>query len=396
MNVLMFGWELPPHNSGGLGVACYGLAKGLSQYGVKISFALPRRLQISVPFMELIDDGFAGVEVTAINSLLRAYAGMSDYKLDRWSNEYQLYADGLYQEAMRYGEVASIWSRQKPHEVIHGHDWMTYPAAMRAHATSGKPWIAHIHATEHDRAGANANSLIAEIEYEGLNKADRVIAVSQYTKQVVNRYYGVPNDRIVVVHNGIESQTFSPLQVKKLFPNDKIVLFVGRLTYQKGVSYFLKAAEKVLAHQPNTIFLVVGHGDMYEQLILEAADLGIANRVLFPGFLSGEPLRQCYAMSDVFVMPSVSEPYGIVALEALAAGVPAILSKQSGVAETISNSFKVDFWDTELMADMILTSLTYPKLASTLSTAARQEASQLTWQKAAEKTIAVYQQVAGC
>jgi glycosyltransferase involved in cell wall biosynthesis len=264
---------------------------------------------------------------------------------------------------------------------------------MQAKKISHQPFVAHVHATEYDRTGGNVNAMIAEIEYQGLNAADRVIAVSNYTKEVVHRYYGVPDERIVVVHNGIDMDDFEPVEFRRLFPNDNMVLFVGRLTFQKGVDYFLKAAARVLAVRPDTVFLIVGDGDMHHHLLMEAAHMGIGNKVVFPGFLNGEKLRACYQMADAFVMPSVSEPYGIVALEALATGVPAIISKQSGVAETLDHVFKVDFWDVNLLAEKILTVLEYPYLAAEMAKQAKSEAAVMTWNKAAGKTLSVYQDV---
>lgn len=394
----MFGWELPPYNSGGLGVACYGLTKGLSRQGVPVAFALPRRMHVHVPFMKLLSHDLQGVSMFAINSILESYMNESHYqqnlsKLDRIS--LGLYGRSMYDEALRYGEMAAAWSKAQHHDLIHAHDWMTYPAAMKANQVSGQPWVAHIHATEYDRTGGNVNQQIAEIEYQGLNRADRVIAVSSYTKGIVNRYYGVPLERIDVVHNGIDLVDFEPLDLKRTFPNDKIVLFVGRLTYQKGVDYFLEAAKQTLETHPRTIFLIVGHGDMYQSLIMKAASLGIAHRVVFAGFQSGDKLRACYQMSDVFVMPSVSEPYGIVALEALATGTPAIISNQSGVSESLQNVMKVDFWDTKRMSQMISTLLEFPGLAQEMATQAKLEAKKLTWDVAAQKTLHVYQQLVG-
>ncbi len=391
--VLMFGWELPPHNSGGLGVACYGLAKGLSQQGVDISFALPRRMKSNISFMRLLSHRLQNVEMVAINSLLKAYAGESEYvELTAKYNRQRLkmYGNSLYQEALRYGEMAEMWSLNQPHEIIHTHDWMTYPAGIRAREKSGKPMVAHVHATEYDRTGGRVNSMIAELEYQGMQKADAVITVSEYTKQTIKSYYGVRDDKITVVHNGIDLSEFEPMQIKRLFPRDKIVLFVGRLTYQKGVEYFLRAASQVLSQHPDTIFLVVGDGDMYDQLVMESADLGIGHRVVFTGFLNGDKLRACYQMADAFVMPSVSEPYGIVALEAIAAGTPVVVSKQSGVSEILTNVLKVDFWDSDQMARMLMAALTYPGLAQEMAKQARIEAAEMTWTRAAKKTLAVY------
>jgi glycosyltransferase involved in cell wall biosynthesis len=303
----------------------------------------------------------------------------------------RLYGKSLYEEAIRFGQMGASWSKNQPHEVIHSHDWMTYPAGIRAKQVSGRPWVAHIHATEYDRTGGQVNSQIAEIEYQGLNQADRVIAVSNYTRDIVYQYYSVPKEKIVVVHNGVDMEEFCPANFRRVFAHDQIVLFVGRLTMQKGVEYFLRAAKKVLESKPRTIFIVAGSGDLEHKLMLEAAYMGIGHRVVFPGFLSGEKLKACYQMADAFVMPSISEPYGIVALEAIANGVPAVISKQSGVSESLNNVFKVDFWDVNQMAQMIETVLDYPQLAKEMAVQAKREAEALTWDRAAEKVLQVYQ-----
>ena len=389
---MMFGWELPPYNTGGLGVACYGLAKGLSSLGVNISFALPRKLGVDVPFMQILSHGLTDVRVTAINSLLQAYLNKSTYNKLRTSGD-KSYGRSMYDEVMRFSDMAQDWSKTQSHSVIHAHDWMSYPAAMKAKAKSGKPWVAHIHATEYDRTGGNVNPQIADIEYRGLHSADRIIAVSSYTKSVINKKYSISNSKVDVVHNGVDLAEFSASEFRRIFPNDNIVLFVGRLTFQKGVDYLLQSAKRVLAYKPNTVFLVVGTGDMEEQLIMDAAYMGIGHRVIFPGFVSGQKLKDLYQMADVFVMPSVSEPYGIVALEAIAAGTPTIISKQSGVSEALSNVYTVDFWDIHQMSNLILSSLEYPIFSQEMVKLARKEAKELTWEKAARKTLQVYSKV---
>lgn len=390
----MFGWELPPYNTGGLGVACYGLARGLVDQGVGISFALPRKLSATVPFMQVLDHSLQGLEVTAINSLLQSYMDRREYaalNLEVRNEFMKMYGGNLYEESMRFADMAASWSKSTPHQIVHAHDWMTYPAGMRAARMGGKPWVAHVHATEYDRTGGNVDPRIAEIEYQGLNSADQVITVSNYTKDIIGRYYAIPQDKITVVHNGVDLVDFSPADIRRVFPNDKIVLYVGRLTFQKGVDYFLESARKVLSIHPDTVFLVVGNGDMYQHLIMQAARLGISQRVIFTGFLTGDKLRAVYQMADVFVMPSVSEPYGLVALEAIASGTPVIISKQSGVSETIKNVYKVDFWDTEKIANNINAVFEHPSLASEMVSMAKKEAAQLTWEKAALKTKSVYQ-----
>ncbi len=394
--VLMFGWELAPENSGGLGVACYGLAKGLADCGVKISFALPRKMKGKVNFMKILDHKLHGVQITAIRTRMGAYMFEGEYQAWRsrgMGEELKMYGKTLFDEAMRFGEMAVSWSKSQNHDVIHVHDWMTYPAGINARKVSGRPLVAHVHATEYDRTGGNVNSMIADAEYRGLNSADRVIAVSEYTKNVVRKYYGVDGEKIHVVHNGVDFDEFTPVVMRKLFPKSKVALYVGRLTFQKGVEYFLRAARRVLVYEPNIMFVVVGEGDMYERLMWKACELGVGHRVVFAGFQTGLALRACYQMADVFVMPSVSEPYGIVALEAIASGIPAVISKQSGVSETVENVFKVDFWDTEKMADMITTILAYPKLAKEMSRMAKREAAKLTWNEAARKTLAVYREL---
>jgi glycosyltransferase involved in cell wall biosynthesis len=393
-DVLMFGWELPPYNTGGLGVACYGLAKSLSHQGVNIAFGLPRQLPVNLPFMKVMDHPLRGVQVVAINSLLQAYMGQKDYYHAHTKySPMPFYGGSIYHEAMRFADLGVEWSKQVPHTLIHAHDWMSYPAGQRASKVSRKPWIAHVHATEYDRTGGNLDNRIAEVEYQGLHDADHIITVSNYTKETVHKYYSIPKDKISVVHNGVDLEEFKPATIREIFPNDHIVLYVGRLTFQKGVEYFIRAAKEVLAVHPNTVFLVVGNGDMYQQHVMESASLRIGNRIIFTGFLNGDKLRSVYQMSDVFVMPSVSEPYGIVALEAIASGIPAIISKQSGVSETINSVYKVDFWDTHKMARYINTVLSYPAHAGELNRLAKQEASLLTWERAAHQTLAVYQEV---
>lgn len=392
--VLMFGWELPPHNSGGLGVACYGITKGLSSLGVPISFAMPRKLPTNTPFMDVVTPWLPGVRFTALNSLLQAYLVKHRYKmLLTAAKDKASYGLDLYEEAQRFGRLAGFWSMTQKHNLIHAHDWMTYPAAMQAAKFSRKPWIAHVHATEFDRTGGFLDNRIAEIEYEGLNNADQVIAVSAYEKEMVIKHYGVPRSNIAVVHNGIDMLEFQPMDIRRVFPNDKIVLFVGRLTFQKGVDYLLKAAKQALEKLPNTVFVIAGSGDMEQRLIMQAAYMGIGQRIIFTGFVTGQKLKTLYSMADLFIMPSVSEPYGLVALEAIASGTPTIISKQSGVGETLPSVFKVDFWDTTLMADQMAYLLSHPDQARDITKKARGEAEKRSWNQAATEVLSVYNQI---
>ena len=396
--VLMYGWELPPHHSGGLGEACYGLTKGLTGLGAKVTFVLPRKLPVSVPFMDVMFDELPAVDAIALNSLMKAYMTEWGYQkiIQEGQEKLDLKVQGktIYDEAVRFGHLGGGWATRIPHDVIHVHDWLTYPAGMTAKAISRKPLVAHMHATEYDRAGDRGDSRIMEIEHQGLNAADKVLCVSEFTKNIVINKYGINGDKIDVVHNGINTSEFPDVDVSTLVPNQKVVLYVGRLTYSKGVEYFLRSAKKILEYEPDAVFVIVGGGDMERQLILQAALLGIGHKVIFTGWVKDKIQRSAlFRRADVFVMPSVSEPFGLVALEALACGKPIIISKQSGVAEVIKNSLKVNFWDTDELSNQVVSLLRYPEMAQMLVEKGNQEMSYLTWDRAAAKTMAVYQQL---
>lgn len=386
----MLGWELPPQNSGGLGVACYGLSKSLVKQGTGVAFGMPYPLNSDIDFMPVMSTT-DGMEVTGIQADFTAYMDAQTYR--KMKSRTTRAAKDMYEAAVQYGNRAASWADTVAHEVVHAHDWMTYPAGMLSAKRSGHPLVAHVHATEYDRTGGMVDGRIAEIEYEGLNKADKVIAVSEYTKRVVQTRYGVKPTKIAVVHNGIDPAAFDPILVRTVFPRDKVVAYVGRLTFQKGVDYFLRMAKEVLVSHPDTVFVVAGAGDMYQHHILQAASLGISNRVIFTGFLQGDKLRSLYGMADAFVMPSVSEPYGLVALEAVAAGVPVVLSKQSGVSETIHRALQVDFWDIQRMAYLVGRVLTEESKAAQMALLAKAEAREMTWDRAAQKTLSVYNEL---
>lgn len=394
INVLMFGWELPPHNSGGLGVACYGLTQGLSKKGVSISFVLPKKLQVSAPFMQVKYDSIQGMHVTEINSLMQAYMINERYTAvhhELTEEEAKVFGKDLYEEALRFGIQAGKWAKKLPHEIIHTHDWMTFPAGIEASRVSRKPWIAHVHATEFDRAGDNPDTRVAEIEYEGLQKADRVICVSDFTKQMVKKRYGVNGNKIEVVHNGVIAEEFPKQDISGLLPHYPMVLFTGRLTMQKGADYFLRAAHRLLQLMPDVLFVVAGSGDLERQLMMQASYLGISHRVLFTGFIRDRnQMASLYQRANVFVMPSVSEPFGIVPLEAMINRRPVIISRQSGVAEVVSHAFKVDFWDVDRLANLMAAVIKYPELAYEMSSNGHREAKDVTWDKAADKTVNIY------
>lgn len=392
--VLMFGWELPPFNSGGLGTACYHLAHSLTKSGAKVTFVLPKQQDIKAPF-DVVSPEDYGIKYIEIDSRLRPYLTAEEYfRICEEGDEdkARYYGQNLIDEVVRYGVVAGKLARRMKFDVIHAHDWLSFPAGIKAKAATKRPFIAHVHAIEHDRS-FGVNEAICEIEKEGLEAADRVIANSQYTKDRIVRYYGINPEKIDVVHNGIVAtkSKFDKLNFVKLKEHGyKIVLFVGRITYQKGLDYLIRAAQKVLAKNKKVYFIIAGSGDMQYQMIDLAASLGISDKVLFAGFLRGPLLEKTYQSANLFVMPSVSEPYGIVALEALINDTPILVSNQSGVSESITNALKVDFWDIDQMAEHILSIVEDEDFALRLAKNGAIEAGAQTWDRAAKKCINVY------
>lgn len=387
----MFGWEYPPFNSGGLGVACAGLAQALSQRGVEVLFVLPRRLDLKPARVKFV---FADIKVSTvvIDSPLQPYLTARQYGLSLSSDAN--YGRTLFNEVVRYAQKAAEIVKLNDFDVIHVHDWLAFPAGIKAKELSGKPLVVHVHATEFDRSGENPNKRVYEIEKLGLEKADRVVAVSNYTKRMIVGKYGINLDKVEVVWNGIEPERESEADLGLLSEarrlGCKLVLFVGRITLQKGPDYFLRAAKRVLEYDQGVVFVISGAGDMENQVIRQAAELGISDKVLFTGFLRGEELSAAYQAADLFVMPSVSEPFGLTALEAVASGTPVIVSKQSGVSEALTNVLKVDFWDTEEMANKILSVLGHPSLGRCLSRHAREDIAGLDWRSAAGKCVDLY------
>jgi glycosyltransferase involved in cell wall biosynthesis len=401
MNILMLGWELPPHNSGGLGVACYELCSALALKGFTIDFVLPySQHNHDIPFMNILSATPYSVE--SIASLGGAYdsgaykAASKTTPPHSPSNLRDL--QNLYVESME-----SILKHSSP-DVIHAHDWLTFEAAVRAKQLTGKPLIAHVHATEFDRSGTNlGNPVIHDIEYNALMMADRVVAVSQATKNIIAREYGIPQAKIDVLHNSINTadilpqtsdNTFAYLeQMKKL--GYKVVVSLGRLTIQKGLTHLLKAAQLVVERDSKVIFLICGTGDQYYELLEMSAQLGIAENIIFTGeFLRGKAWRDAYSIGDMFVMPSVSEPFGIAPLEAIGHGTPALVSKQSGVSEVIRNMLLFDYWDHQKMADQILAVAQFDSLQHELYKNSREEFNQLSWHDVAQKCKRIYQQIA--
>ena len=296
------------------------------------------------------------------------------------------------EEVARYALVAATIAQQQQFDVIHAHDWLTYAAGIAAKKVSGKPLVIHVHATEFDRSGENVNQTVYNLERQGMLEADRVITVSNLTRNIVITRYGINPDKVVTVHNAVDFQSYSEMEVDRGV-KDKIVTFLGRITYQKGPEYFIEAASKVLKKYPNVRFVMAGSGDMMNRSIRRVAKLKIATKFHFTGFLRGQDVQKMFAHSDVYVMPSVSEPFGISPLEAMRSGVPTIISKQSGVAEVLRHAIKVDFWDVDAMADAIYGLLAYPALPKFAVKYGMYEVNALKWENAAYKLKQIYEEV---
>jgi len=392
MKVLMLGWELPPYNSGGLGVACYQLCKALSKK-VDIEFVLPYRHDKEIEFMKLL--AAHPQDVTSVQTSGIAYDSYKYTFAD--GHEEDL---GIFEQQSLYETAVGQLAKYGEYDVIHAHDWLTFRAALRAKQSSNCPLIVHVHSIERDRAGGNSgNPLVREIEYMGLMLADRIIAVSEHTKRCIVEDYDIPSEKIEVVHNSIDIDAIEPLESTNAYKyladmkqqGYRVVVNIGRLTVQKGLTNLLLAAKEVVARQPKTIFLIVGSGEQYYELIELAASLGISRNVVFTGFLRGKQWRDAYAIGDVFVMPSVSEPFGLTPLEAISYGTPAIISKQSGVNEIIHNCLKVDHWDIDELANKITAVVQNDGLRDELHTNSYQEFMNLSWDTSAEKLNRIYE-----
>jgi glycogen synthase len=392
--VLMFGWEFPPHNSGGLGVACYGITKALARKNIEVIFVLPRKLDgVKEDFLKIIDGNIECQSSYLFNSPLYPYVTDKKYYSDLF-HHHEIYGNSLVEEVFRYAEFGKKIAKKEKFDVIHAHDWLSFGAGIKAKEVSGKPLVVHVHATEFDRCGGSGvNSLVYALEKEGMEKADKIIAVSNYTKNIIVNSYGIHPDKVEVVHNGVDFNKEYSLSenvhaIKRA--GKKMVLFVGRLTLQKGPDYFIKVAKKICDVTEDIYFVISGSGDMQEFLISEVAQMKISDRVLFSGFLRGKDLQEVYALADLFVMPSVSEPFGITPLEAISSGTPVLISNQSGVSEVVSHALKADFWDIDDMANKVLAVLNYDPLSYCLKENGKKEIASITWEKAAEKCIQIY------
>jgi len=394
MKVLMLGWELPPHNSGGLGVACYQLCKALSKKSVDIEFVLPYTAEHDVDFMRI-----NAAHPQDVAEVLKSGIAYDSFKYVKSTGEIE-WVDLFGQSALYEQAVARI-ADMAEFDIIHAHDWLTFRAAIRAKERCGKPLIVHVHSVESDRAGhpGKGNPMVREIEAMTMLLADRVIAVSRHTKKAIVREYGIPADKIEVVHNSMDLDAFQPLDsdnayryLSKMKENGyKVVVNIGRLTIQKGLPNLLRAAKEVVARAPKTIFLIVGSGDQERELLELAAELGISQNVVFTGFQRGKNWRDAYAIGDLFVMPSISEPFGLTPLEAIGYGTPVLISKQSGVSEVIHNCLKVDYWDVDEIANQIAAVVQNDALRDELHRNSLQEYEKLSWNKAADQLVKLYQ-----
>ncbi|HNZ72056.1 MAG TPA: glycosyltransferase [Prolixibacteraceae bacterium] len=423
MKVLMFGWEFPPHISGGLGTACYGLTKGLSGFDdIEIIFVVPKAWgDEDQSSMKLIgagdipvtrkkikfDDIQQKIDYFEVDSMIVPYVDPDEFwKLSSIKRSSKTrfvetddfgkikftgqYGADLISEIYNYALVAETIASDNEFDIIHAHDWLTYPAGIAAKRISGKPLVIHVHATDFDRSGGSVNPKVYAIEREGMEVADKIITVSNLTKQIVIEKYGIDPSKVVTVYNAVEPVTFDTRKALKRGIDDKIVTFLGRITMQKGPEYFIEAAHKVLKRTKNVRFVMAGSGDMMNAMVRRAAALRITDHFYFTGFLRGDDVFNMFKMSDVYVMPSVSEPFGISPLEAMQSDVPVIISKQSGVAEILTHAIKIDFWDINAMADAIYALVTYPALSREFKKQGRTEVDSLQWKNSAKNVRDVY------
>ena len=427
MKVLMFGWEFPPHIAGGLGTACYGMTKGLAVNDVDVLFVMPSASgdedQSAVQIInasdvavdtvnETVDEFLGRVKFLRVGSNIVPYVDPEDFTelVDEekkkqvknfsinYGQKYKFsgkYGANLMEEVARYAMVGATIALQHKDEIdiIHAHDWLTYLAGIAAKELTGKPLVVHVHATSFDRSSDDKiDSRVFELEKKGMEAADCVMAVSDLTRNIVINKYGISPDKVVTVHNAVDFSGMEDLNVQRTV-KDKVVTFLGRITFQKGPEYFIEAAAKVLKRTDGVRFVMAGSGDMLNRCIRHVARLGISDKFHFTGFLRGQDVQKMFALSDVYVMPSVSEPFGISPLEAMRTNVPTIISKQSGVAEVLDYALKVDFWDVDAMADAIFGLLKYPALSDIAVRCGYDEVNSLKWNNVASKIKHIYESV---
>ncbi len=427
MKVLMFGWEFPPHISGGLGTACYGITRGLATIpDLKTLFVVPKAF--GDEDKSKVEDIIGANNVSIINKQIR-YSQQSkqlDYievnsKLVPYTDPEEYYklrtlnvGDGfkyfqtdengkfhfaggygadLMNEIRNYAIIGNIIAQENEFDVIHAHDWLTYPAGIAAKEATGKPLVVHVHATDFDRSGGRVNPVVYDIEKRGMEAADKVITVSNLTRNTVIDKYGIPAEKVVTVYNAVDPIRSDYNNYARKGVNEKIVTFLGRITMQKGPEYFIEAAHKVLQKMDNVRFVMAGNGDMMEKMVRRAASLKIMDHFSFTGFLRGQDVYSMLRMSDLYVMPSVSEPFGISPLEAMQSNVPVLISYQSGVAEILTYAIKTDFWDVDAMADAMYGVLNYPSLGKMFAKYGMEEVNSLKWENSAKQIKRVYDSV---
>ena len=444
MKVLMLGWEYPPHIAGGLGTACEGLTRALARLNMDITFVMPQvhgdepadhmvitDHMIDADYEESHSEGFydnqdgssfpdgeTGIERIPIETFLMPYWTEASYKKfvesqpivysevsdnpedevlaskPRLHKRQDIYGGDIFQQVAKFTRRVIRESIKLDFDVIHAHDWMTFPAAKAIQQITGKPLACHVHSLEYDRSGKGVNPRIRDIERLGVEAATRVITVSHYTKGIISQEYSVPENKISVVHNGIYTrEAFTHYKHEDNDGAHSIVLFIGRVTFQKGPEYFVRAAQKVIPHVPNVLFVLAGSGDMLEPIKQMVNEMGLSDYFEFPGFVRGKNVEKYYSIADMYVMPSVSEPFGLTALEAVDFGTPALISRQSGASEVLGNTLKFDFWDVDRLSDLIMNALLHPEMRKEMARMARKELGGLRWDAAATKCVEIYNEL---
>ncbi len=419
MRILMFGWEFPPHISGGLGTACYEITRTLAHHGAQIDFVVPRAepptdtahvklvaaSKSTLAYPPTTDEFFERLDIKPFDSILRPYLNDEEYltilnstterAVTRPNQQSVItpashYGHNLMAEVARYSEVGEELAKGDDFDLIHAHDWMTFLAAIRAKRATGKPLVVHVHSVEYDRSGSHINQNIFDIEKLGMQEADHVIAVSHYTRNLILDQYGIAPDKVSVVHNAVSRRNIGPVYHVVRPRDEKIVLFLGRITSQKGPDFFVEAAARVLEKMSNVTFVMAGSGDMLPRLIERVGELRLGRHFHFTGFLNGHEVERMYAMSDLYVMPSASEPFGLSPLEAMLYDVPVLISKQAGVNEVLPHALTVNFWDVSDIANKILAILKYPVLSRELLRNGRKDLRKIRWEAAAARIQLIY------
>ena len=416
----MFGWEFPPNITGGLAIACYGIIKSLAKHGIDVIFVVPRliggednkiahlisasEIEFDERYYDYFKDYYEKIKCYAIDSPILPYVTPEEFEkifkqkikelnilpIEKVTKQKYYfsgkYGPNLIEEVARYSLIASKIAKENPHDIIHCHDWLTYPAGIAAKKISNNPLVIHVHATEFDRCGENINTYVYNIEKLGMEAADKIITVSNHTKNIVIQKYGINPDKVITIYNAIDPYDIEKVKQKKGF-SEKLITFLGRITFQKGPEYFVEAAHKLYKKEKNVRFVMAGSGDMLEKMIRLVAYYNMGHKFHFTGFLMGEDVYRLFSMSDVYVMPSVSEPFGISPLEAMISNVPVIISKQSGVSEVLTYAIKVDFWDTDALADAMHALIKYKGIREMFIKYGKEEVINLKWDNNAKKII---------